>query len=204
MSRRESAGFTLLEVLVAMVILSVAVVTLIQLASQGLRLLKLSSDHQEAALLADRLVRASDASVEGVENGHEGQFTWERTLKWLGQSLPHWPPNGRCRSQAGSAVARRAHPLCEEVLPGPVTHGSFGRQIRACLQRAQHVDLIAIHREHDDLRLRTTLTDETRGFYAIQHRHRIVHDDGGLGIAFSLQRDELQWNLRWKTLALYI
>src|SRR5439155_2177966 len=41
MTRRESAGFTLLEVLVAMVILSVAVVTLIQLASQGLRLLKL-------------------------------------------------------------------------------------------------------------------------------------------------------------------
>jgi general secretion pathway protein I len=78
MSRRTSAGFTLLEVLVAMVILSVAVVTLIQLASQGLRLLKLSSDHQEAALLADRLVRASDASVEGVESGQEGQFSWER------------------------------------------------------------------------------------------------------------------------------
>ena len=41
MSRRGDAGFTLLEVLVAMVILSVAVVALIQLASQGLRLLKL-------------------------------------------------------------------------------------------------------------------------------------------------------------------
>jgi type II secretion system protein I len=81
MTRRKNAGFTLLEVLVAMVILSVAVVTLIQLASQGLRLLKLSSDHQEAALLADRLVRASDASVEGVESGQEGQFTWERQAR---------------------------------------------------------------------------------------------------------------------------
>ncbi len=81
MTRRKHAGFTLLEVLVAMVILSVAVVTLIQLASQGLRLLKLSSDHQEAALLADRLVRASDASVEGVESGQEGQFTWERRTR---------------------------------------------------------------------------------------------------------------------------
>ena len=78
MSRRTNAGFTLLEVLVAMVILSVAVVTLIQLASQGLRLLTLSSDHQQAALLADRLVRASDASAEGVESGQEGQFSWER------------------------------------------------------------------------------------------------------------------------------
>ncbi len=81
MSRRHSAGFTLLEVLVAMVVLSVAVVTLIQLASQGLRLLKLSSDHQEAALLADRLVRAADDSIEGIAAGQEGQFTWERRAR---------------------------------------------------------------------------------------------------------------------------
>ena len=78
MSRRTDAGFTLLEVLVAVVILSVAVVTLIQLASQGLRLLKLSSDYQEAVLLADRVARAGDASIEGVETGQEGRFTWER------------------------------------------------------------------------------------------------------------------------------
>ena len=82
MSRRADAGFTLLEVLVAVVILSVAVVTLVQLASQGLRLLKLSSDYQEAVLLADRVARAPDASpdasIEGVETGHEGPFNWER------------------------------------------------------------------------------------------------------------------------------
>jgi general secretion pathway protein I len=78
MSRRAEAGFTLLEVLVAVVILSVAVVTLVQLASQGLRLLKLSSDYQEATLLADRVARAGDASIEGVESGQEGRFNWER------------------------------------------------------------------------------------------------------------------------------
>jgi general secretion pathway protein I len=76
MSRGRSAGFTLLEVLVAMVILSVAVVTLIQLASQGLRLLKSSSDHQEAALLADRVMRNADPTAEGTASGQEGQFTW--------------------------------------------------------------------------------------------------------------------------------
>ena len=81
MSRRAEAGFTLLEVLVAVVILSVAVVTLVQLASQGLRLLKLSSDYQEAVLLADRVARAGDASIEGVETGQEGQFNWERRAK---------------------------------------------------------------------------------------------------------------------------
>ena len=81
MSRRADAGFTLLEVLVAVVILSVAVVTLVQLASQALRLLKVSSDYQEAVLLADRVTRAGDASIEGVETGHEGQFSWERRSK---------------------------------------------------------------------------------------------------------------------------
>ena len=81
MSRRADAGFTLLEVLVAVVILSVAVVALVQLASQGLRLLKLSSDYQEATLLADRLTRAGDASIEGVETGQEGRFSWERRAR---------------------------------------------------------------------------------------------------------------------------
>jgi prepilin-type N-terminal cleavage/methylation domain-containing protein len=81
MSGRARAGFTLLEVVVAMVILSVAVVTLIQLASQSLRLLKLSSDHQDATILADRLVRAADPLTEGVESGQDGQFTWDRRVR---------------------------------------------------------------------------------------------------------------------------
>lgn len=81
MSRRREAGFTLLEVLVAMVILSVAVVTLIQLASQGLRLLRLSGEHQEAVMLADRLSRGGPVTDEGVESGQEGQFQWERRTR---------------------------------------------------------------------------------------------------------------------------
>ena len=81
MSVRNSTGFTLLEVVVAMVILSVAVVTLIQLASQSLRLLQVSSDHQEAAILADRLVRAADAVAEGTESGQDGRFSWERRVR---------------------------------------------------------------------------------------------------------------------------
>ena len=76
--KRRRPGLSLLEVLVAMVILSVAVVTLIQLASQGLRLLRLSEEHQEAVMLADRLVREGDVSSERVETGREGAFQWER------------------------------------------------------------------------------------------------------------------------------
>lgn len=81
MRRHEDAGFTLLEVLVAMVVLSVAIVTLIQLTSQGLRLLRVSGEHQNAVMLADRLARAADVSRENVDTGHEGAFDWERRTR---------------------------------------------------------------------------------------------------------------------------
>jgi len=73
-------GFTLLEVLVALVILSLAVVSLIQLSAQGLRLVKLSGDHQEATRLADRIARGTEVRGEGVDGGQEGPFTWERRI----------------------------------------------------------------------------------------------------------------------------
>jgi len=73
-------GFSLLEVLVATLILGLAVVTLIQLSSQGLRLLKRSDDQQQAALLADRLARTVEPLAEGLETGQEGAMTWERRV----------------------------------------------------------------------------------------------------------------------------
>ena len=76
----RSAGFTLLEVLVALVIVGVAVTTFLQLASQGLRLLKLSGEHQEAVLLADRIAREADPSAEDTQTGEESGFTWERRV----------------------------------------------------------------------------------------------------------------------------
>jgi len=75
-----SRGFTLLEVLVALTILGIAIVTLMQLSSQGLRLLHLADDYQRAVLVADRLVRTTDALQEGVDTGREGPFQWERRV----------------------------------------------------------------------------------------------------------------------------
>jgi prepilin-type N-terminal cleavage/methylation domain-containing protein len=72
------AGFTLLEVLVALTILALGVVTLIQLSSQSLRLVKVSGDYQQAAQLANRLATESAPTDEGVESGQEGRFQWER------------------------------------------------------------------------------------------------------------------------------
>jgi general secretion pathway protein I len=75
------SGFTLLEVLVALAILGLAVVASIQAFAQGLRLLKLSGDHQQAMLLADLKVREVVTPEEGREERDEGRFHWERTTK---------------------------------------------------------------------------------------------------------------------------
>ena len=75
---RPRRGFTLLEVLVALAILSLAVVTVIQLFGQGLRLLKVSGDYQQAVLFADQKAREVETVREGTETGQEGLFEWER------------------------------------------------------------------------------------------------------------------------------
>lgn len=75
-----SRGFTLLEVLVAVAILSLGAVALIQLSAQGLRLLKQSDSHQAAVLLADRLAREAKPLAEGVETGTAGELAWERRV----------------------------------------------------------------------------------------------------------------------------
>ncbi len=77
---RAQAGFTLLEVLIAFAILSIAVVAVIQGFAQGLRLLKVAGDHQQAVLLADQKTRELVIPVEGKDQGQEGGFHWERTV----------------------------------------------------------------------------------------------------------------------------
>jgi general secretion pathway protein I len=77
---RGSAGFTLLEVLIAFAILSVAVVAVIQGFAQGLRLLKAAGDHQQGVLLADQKARELVIPAEGHDQGQEGAFDWERTV----------------------------------------------------------------------------------------------------------------------------
>jgi len=74
-------GFTLIEVLVAFAILSLTVVVAVQGFAQGLRLLKLSGDHQRAILIADQKAREVIVPKEGREEGTEGAFTWERVTR---------------------------------------------------------------------------------------------------------------------------
>jgi general secretion pathway protein I len=85
-------GFTLIEVLVALAILSLAVVASIQGFAQGLRLLRLAGDHQNAMLLADQKVREVVEPKEGREQGTEGGLHWERTTRSL--ETPDLAPAG--------------------------------------------------------------------------------------------------------------
>jgi prepilin-type N-terminal cleavage/methylation domain-containing protein len=76
-----SRGFTLLEVLVAVTILGLALVTLMQLTSHGLRLLRHADDYQQATLVAERVARGVDVVQEGVASGQDGAFQWERRVE---------------------------------------------------------------------------------------------------------------------------
>jgi general secretion pathway protein I len=76
-------GFTLVEVLVAFAVLSLTVVVAVQGFAQGLRLLKLSGDHQHAILIADQKAREIVVPREGREEGTEGAFAWARTTRPL-------------------------------------------------------------------------------------------------------------------------
>jgi len=78
--RGPEAGFTLIEVLMALAILGFALVALLQLSSQSLRLVKSSGDYQQAMLLADRLATTTQATEETADLGEEGPFRWERRI----------------------------------------------------------------------------------------------------------------------------
>ncbi|HYB70236.1 MAG TPA: prepilin-type N-terminal cleavage/methylation domain-containing protein [Candidatus Bathyarchaeia archaeon] len=73
-------GVTLLEVLMALTILGLAVVALLQLSAQGLRLLGQAGDYQAAVMVADRVARSTDSLREGIEVGRDGPFEWERRV----------------------------------------------------------------------------------------------------------------------------
>jgi prepilin-type N-terminal cleavage/methylation domain-containing protein len=96
-ARHDQEGFSLLEVLIALAILGTAVVAAIQGVSQGLRLLKVSGDQQQATAVADQKAREVVSLVEGVDSGSEGRFAWQRVTRVVetpeltpADSAPKW------------------------------------------------------------------------------------------------------------------
>src|SRR5215470_8144757 len=80
--RSRDEGFTLLEVLVALVVLSTTVVAALQLFGGGLRLARGAGDHADAALLASAKLADLDPGplTEGTEEGTDGPFRWTRRV----------------------------------------------------------------------------------------------------------------------------
>lgn len=87
MAHREArparqAGFTILEVLTAFVLLAVALASILQIFSSGLRDAQLADEYARAVMIAQSRLAAFTASEkmeEGAGAGTDSPFTWSLT-----------------------------------------------------------------------------------------------------------------------------
>ena len=83
-ARRRGAGFTLLEILAAFIVLAVLGGALLQLFQGGLQNVALASEYTEAALLARSKLAELDARADvtaGEEQGaFDDRYRWQLTL----------------------------------------------------------------------------------------------------------------------------
>jgi len=84
-TRRQSKGYTLIEVLVAMMILAMSLTVLMRIFSSGLLSMAISSDYAHAVLLAEAQLAAAGSSqvlVPGETYGNDDdKFRWTRTVE---------------------------------------------------------------------------------------------------------------------------
>ena len=92
-ARRQDEGFTLLEVLVALVVLATTVVAVLQLFGGGLRLARAAGDHADAALLASAKLADLEPGplTEGSTEGTDGPYRWTRRVTLDPALLPVQP-----------------------------------------------------------------------------------------------------------------
>ena len=84
-ARRRQQGFTLIEILVAFMILTLALTVIFRIFSGGLRNLELSADYTRAALVAESQLAAAGVSIPlepGETSGELGDsFSWQRIIE---------------------------------------------------------------------------------------------------------------------------
>ena len=82
--RRRSRGYTLIEVLVAFVIMAMALTVLLKIFSAGVRNVAVSSDYAKAVLIAESRIATAgidDTLAPGETDGIEkGRFRWTRVV----------------------------------------------------------------------------------------------------------------------------
>lgn len=85
--RKKSAGFTLIETLVAMMILSISLVAILQLFSGGLRSARLSENYSRAVFHAREKMEeilVSDKMATGdLEGRFDDEFRWKAEIRHL-------------------------------------------------------------------------------------------------------------------------
>ena len=81
--KRASAGFSLLEILVAFVILALTLSVMMRIFSGGLRNAALADEYSRAVLLAEsRLAELGVRPAEGEAEGEfDGKFRWRSTIR---------------------------------------------------------------------------------------------------------------------------
>jgi len=82
---RHSAGYTLIEVLVAFLILALALAVLMRIFAGGVRNVAVASDYARAVLIAES--RLAEAGIDGtllpgdISGIEEDRYTWTRSVE---------------------------------------------------------------------------------------------------------------------------
>lgn len=75
----RKSGFSLVETLLALVLLAVAVLSLALVPIAATKLFVHTADHEKATLLATALLERIESGEDVGANGADGKFTWVRT-----------------------------------------------------------------------------------------------------------------------------
>ena len=80
--RRQEAGFSLLETLIALVILAFSLAALFEAYGDGLRAIGAGNRHGEARLLAQSVLADIEDDVRpGKQQGQQGNLSWQLEIK---------------------------------------------------------------------------------------------------------------------------
>ena len=96
--KHRSRGYTLIEVLVAFMIMSLALTVLLRIFSGGLRNVSVSSDYSQAVLIAES--RLATAGIDGMlapgelSGTEAGRFQWTRLVTNY-QPTPDYSTNAK-------------------------------------------------------------------------------------------------------------
>ena len=87
--KRRSCGYTLIEVLIAMMILALSLTVIFRIFSSGLRNIGIASDYSHAVMVAESVLAATGVT-ETLESGETSGRLFEKYL-WVRSVTPYQP-----------------------------------------------------------------------------------------------------------------